>query len=135
MTIERFGVGPATASGGRLPFSKAVRAGGFVFVSGQIGMGADGNVVPGGLVAESRQTLDNVAAILASVGLGLKDVVKATVWLEDARDFWTFNGIWLEYFGEDLPARSCVESRLMSACKVEVEVMAYDAAAAAPASG
>jgi len=128
MSIERFGVGTAGAPGRKLPFSKAVRAGGFVFVSGQIGVGADGEVVDGGIVAQTRQTLDNVKAILESVGLGLDAVVKATVWLEDARDFWSFNRVWVEYFGSELPARSCVQSLLMSACKVEVEVIAYDAA-------
>ena len=127
MSIERFGVGTAGSASQKLPFSKAVRAGGFVFVSGQIAVGADGEVVNGGIVEQSRQTLDNVKAILESVGLGLKDVVKATVWLEDARDFWSFNRVWVEYFGAELPARSCVQSLLMSACKVEVEVIAYQA--------
>lgn len=125
MSIERFGVGTAGSASQKLPFSKAVRAGGFVFVSGQIAVGANGEVINGGIVEQSRQTLDNVNAILESVGLGLKDVVKATVWLEDARDFWSFNRVWVEYFGSDLPARSCVQSLLMSACKVEVEVIAY----------
>ena len=125
MSIERFGVGTAGSASQKLPFSKAVRAGGFVFVSGQIAVDSKGEVINGGIVEQSRQTLDNVKAILESTGLGLKDVVKATVWLEDARDFWSFNRVWVEYFGSDLPARSCVESKLMSACKVEVEVIAY----------
>ena len=125
MSIERFGVGTAGSASQKLPFSKAVRAGGFVFVSGQIAVDSKGEVINGGIVEQSRQTLDNVKAILESTGLGLKDVVKATVWLEDARDFWSFNRVWVEYFGSDLPARSCGEAKLMSACKVEVEVIAY----------
>lgn len=125
MSIERFGVGTATAGGNRLPFSKAVRAGGFVFVSGQIAVGADGEVVAGGIVEQTRQTIENVRTILESVNLGLKDVVKATVWLDDVRDFWSFNRVYVEYFGMELPARSVVRSELMSACKVEIEVVAY----------
>ncbi len=125
MTIKRYGVGAAGSGGNRLPFSKAVHAGDYVFVSGQIAVGADGEVVSGGIVEQTRQTLDNVRTILAMVDLDLKDVVKATVWLDDARDFWSFNKVYLDYFGEELPARSCVEAKLMSACKVEVEVMAY----------
>lgn len=125
MSIERYGVGASGSGGNRLPFSKAVRAGDFVFVSGQIAAGADGEVVAGGIVEQSRKTIENVRAILESVGLGLKDVVKVTVWLDDARDFWSFNKVYMEYFGEELPARSCVKAELMSACKVEVEAIAY----------
>lgn len=124
MSIERIGVGTATAGGNPLPFSKAVCAGDFVFVSGQIGV-KDGEVVAGGIVEQTRQTLENVREILESAGVGLKDVVKATVWLDDVRDFWSFNRVYLEYFGTELPARSCVRAELVTDCKVEVEVTAY----------
>jgi enamine deaminase RidA (YjgF/YER057c/UK114 family) len=81
---------PTPGAGGQpLPFSSAVKAGPFVFVSGQIAMGANGEIVPGGIEAQTRQTLKNVEKALALAGCALKDVIKSTIWLEDARDFWT----------------------------------------------
>ena len=126
MTIERFGAAPSGPGGRSLPFTKAVRAGDFVFVSGQVPMGADGEIVEGDIVTQTRQTIANVKSILQSLGLGLEHVVKATVWLADTRDFWPFNKVYLEYFGAALPARSCVRADMMVDCKVEIEVMAYD---------
>ena len=93
MSVEFLG-GTHTGAGGQpLPFSSAVKAGPFVFVSGQIAMGANGEIVPGGIEAQTRQTLKNVEKALALAGCTLKDVVKSTVWLDDARDFWTFNRV------------------------------------------
>jgi reactive intermediate/imine deaminase len=126
MTIERFGAAPTGPGGRSLPFTKAVRAGDFVFVSGQVPMGADGEIVEGNIATQTKQTIDNVKAILQAQGLGLEHVVKATVWLADARDFWPFNKVYLEYFGAALPARSCVRADMMVDCKVEIEVVAYD---------
>ena len=126
MTIERFGAAPTGPGGRSLPFTKAVRAGDFIFVSGQVPMGADGEIVDGNIATQTRQTIDNVKAILKEQGLGLEHVVKATVWLADARDFWPFNKVYLEYFGAALPARSCVRADMMVDCKVEIEVVAYD---------
>ncbi len=126
MTIERFGAAPTGPGGRSLPFTKAVRAGDFVFVSGQVPMGVDGEIVAGNIVTQTRQTIENVKAILQSLDLGLEHVVKATVWLADARDFWPFNKVYLEYFGAALPARSCVRADMMVDCKVEIEVVAYD---------
>jgi reactive intermediate/imine deaminase len=126
MTIERFGAAPAGPGGRSLPFTKAVRAGDFIFVSGQVPMGADGEIVDGNIATQTRQTIDNINAILQSLGLGLEHVVKATVWLADARDFWPFNKVYLEHFGAALPARSCVRADMMVDCKVEIEVVAYD---------
>jgi reactive intermediate/imine deaminase len=125
MSIERYGSGVSAAGGAILPFSKAVRAGDFVFVSGQIPMGPDGEVIDGGIVAQTEQTIANVRTILESAGCGLADVVKVTVWLQDVRDFGSFNRVYAKHFGAALPARSCVEARLMSDCKVEIEAMAY----------
>ena len=121
MSIERFG---APSAGGPA-FSKAVRAGDFVFVSGQVPMAADGTIVVGGIEAQTKQSIENIKAILGSAGAGLKDVVKATVWLDDARDFPAFNRVYAQYFGEGLPARSTTEAKLMVDCKVEIEVIAY----------
>lgn len=126
MTIERFGAAPTGPGGRSLPFTKAVRAGDFVFVSGQVPMGADGEIVDGNITTQTRQTIENVKAILQAQNLGLEHVVKATVWLADTRDFWPFNKVYLEYFGAALPARSCVRADMMVDCKVEIEVVAYD---------
>ena len=122
----RFLGGTRTGAGGQtLPFSSAVKAGPFVFVSGQVAMGDKGEIVPGGMEAQTRQTLKNVENALALAGCALKDVVKATVWLDDARDFWTFNRVYAEFFSENKPARSTTQATLMIDAKVEIEVIAY----------
>ena len=117
----------ASAGGQSLPFSPAVKAGPFVFVSGQVAMGDNGEIVPGGIEAQTRQTLKNVEKALALAGCTLKDVVKSTVWLDDARDFWTFNRVYAEFFSENKPARSTTQATLMVDAKVEIEVIAYKA--------
>ena len=127
MSVQFLG-GTRTGAGGQpLPFSPAVQAGPFVFVSGQVAMGDKGEIVPGGIEAQTRQTLKNVENALALAGCTLKDVVKATVWLDDARDFWTFNRVYAEFFSENKPARSTTRATLMIDAKVEIEVIAYKA--------
>jgi 2-iminobutanoate/2-iminopropanoate deaminase len=108
-----------------VPLSPAVRAGDFVFVSGQVPVGPDGVVVAGGIEAQTRQVLDNVKAALALAGASLDQVVKTTVWLEDARDFGAFNKVYATYFPSEPPARTTVESRLMIDIRIEVEAVAY----------
>jgi reactive intermediate/imine deaminase len=127
MSVQFLG-GARTGAGGQpLPFSSAVKAGPFVFVSGQVAMGDNGEIVPGGIEAQTRQTLKNVEKALALAGCTLKDVVKSTVWLDDARDFWTFNRVYAEFFSENKPARSTTQATLMIDAKVEIEVIAYKA--------
>ena len=127
MSVQFLG-GTRTGAGGQpLPFSSAVKAGPFVFVSGQVAMGGNGEIVPGGIEAQTRQTLKNVEKALALAGCTLKDVVKSTVWLDDARDFWTFNRVYAEFFSENKPARSTTQATLMVDAKVEIEVIAYKA--------
>jgi reactive intermediate/imine deaminase len=127
MSIEFLG-GTRTGAGGQpLPFSAAVKAGPFVFVSGQVAMGDNGEIVPGGIEAQTRRVLKNVEKALALAGCTLNDVVKSTVWLDDARDFWTFNRIYAEFFSENKPARSTTQAKLMIDAKVEIEVIAYKA--------
>ena len=123
--ITRYGAAPTGPGGRPMPFSRAVRAGDFVFVSGQVPIGEDAEIVAGGIVEHTHQTMKNVISALASAGADLKDVVKCTVWLDDARDFSSFNKVYLSYFEDHPPARSCVESRLMVAAKVEIEAIAY----------
>lgn len=124
MSIERIG-GARTGSGGQhLPFCRATIANGFVFVSGQVAMGDDGEIIAGGIVAETHCCIRNIAAILAEAGCTLKDVVKINVWLDDARDFQAFNRVYAGYFQDALPARACVQSALMVDAKVEIEAIA-----------
>ena len=107
-----------------VPLSPAVRAGDFVFVSGQVPV-KDGIMVNGGIAEQAEQVLENVKAALELAGCTMEDVVKTTVWLEDARDFGTFNAVYAKYFPKDPPARTTVESRLMVDIKIEIEAMAY----------
>ncbi|MBK1696599.1 RidA family protein [Rhodovibrio salinarum] len=108
-----------------VPLSPAVRAGDFVYVSGQVPMGEDGCLVDGGIEAQTRQVMANLEAALKLAGAGLEDVVKTTVWLDDARDFGRFNAVYGTFFSSEPPARTAVESRLMVDIKVEVEAVAY----------
>lgn len=127
MSVEFLGSMRAGAGGQSLPFSPAVRAGPFVFVSGQVPIGENGEIVPGGIEAQTRQALSNVQRALTLAGCTLDHVVKATVWLDDARDFWTFNRVYAEFFAGNKPARSTTQAKLMVDAKVEMEVIAYKA--------
>ena len=97
-----------------------VRAGDFVFISGQVPV-LDGSIVTGGFAAETRAVLDNVKATLKLVGSEMSDVVKTTVWLRDRDDFPDFNAAYAEYFPSNPPARSTAESRLMIDIAVEID--------------
>jgi len=107
-----------------VPLSPAVRAGDFVFVSGQVPVVA-GQIVPGGIGPETRAVLENVKSCLELAGATLADVVKTTVWLRDRDDFPAFNAVYAEYFSQQPPARSTAESRLMIDIAVEIEAIAY----------
>jgi len=122
-TIERYGV---PAEGQSLPFARAVKADGWLFVSGQVPM-EHGEVVAGGIVPQARKAILNLLAVLAEAGYGAEDVVRCGVWLDDARDFAPFNRVFREYFGAHPPARSCVVSSMVVDCKVEIECVAYRA--------
>lgn len=126
MTIKRYGAGETGAGGQPLPFARATEAAGWLYVSGQVAM-EKGEIVPGGIVAQTRKTMENVVAILDEAGYGLQDVVRVGVWLDDPRDFWSFNKVYAEYFGANPPARACVQSSMMVDCKVEIDCVAYRA--------
>lgn len=108
-----------------VPLSPAVRAGDFVFVSGQVPVGSDGAIAAGGIEAETRQVLENVKAALAMAGCEMSDVVKTMCWLRDRDDFPAFNKVYAEFFASEPPARSTAESRLMIDIAVEIEAIAY----------
>jgi reactive intermediate/imine deaminase len=117
--------GPLVIGGRRLSLSRAIRAGDFVFLTGQIPF-KDGQVMTTGTVEEqTRAVLEDIKTTLAEAGCVLTDVVKAMVWLRDRADFAGFNAVYGEYFPEDPPARSAVVSELLVDVRVEVEVVAY----------
>lgn len=118
MTRQHFGTS-------QVPLSPAVRAGDFVFVSGQVPVGADGKIVEGGVGAQTKKVLENIEAVLATAGCSLSDVVKTTAWLKHAEDFAEFNTAYAPFFPNDPPARSTAESRLMIDIRVEIEAIAY----------
>ena len=113
------------ADGTPLPLSKAVRAGDFVFLSGQLGLDEHGRIAAG-IEAQTEHCLRNIRALLALADVGLEAVVKATVWLTDIADFPLFNRVYAATFAERPPVRSTVCSALvLPGAKVEIEVIAY----------
>ncbi|EBW1603840.1 RidA family protein [Salmonella enterica subsp. enterica] len=108
-----------------VPLSPAVRAGDMVYVSGQVPVRADGTMEDGGIEPQTRQVMENIKAALALAGATIDQVVKTTVWIEDARDFSGMNKVYGSYFPSEPPARTTVESRLMVDIKVEIEAVAY----------
>ncbi|AQQ06825.1 reactive intermediate/imine deaminase [Roseibium algicola] len=124
MSIKRYGAEKSGAGGQNLPFARAVEADGWLYVSGQVPM-KDGEIVGTGIVEQTHLTIKNVVAILEEAGYGLEHVVRVGVWLDDPRDFWSFNGVYKSYFGEHPPARACVQSTMMVDCKVEIDCVAY----------
>ncbi|TQI78539.1 reactive intermediate/imine deaminase [Serratia fonticola] len=127
MTIKRYGAAGGTGTGGQhLPFSRAVEAGGWLYISGQTPM-KDGEVVEGGIVEQSRLAIQNCLDIMQEAGYELKDVVHVKVILTDARYFQSFNKVFSEFFAEHPPARICAVADLVVDCKVEVDITCYNA--------
>ncbi|MEZ5407646.1 MAG: RidA family protein [Acidimicrobiales bacterium] len=107
------------------PYTPIVEAGPWLVCSGQIGL-ADGAVVPGGLEAELRQAMANLAGLLQSKGSSLAAVAKTTVFLTDMADYGEMNRIYVECFGDHRPARSAVAvAALPLGARVEIEAWAY----------
>jgi|SRR5688572_18702437 len=108
------------------PYSPGVRAGDLLFLSGTIGVRpGTRELVPGGIAAETRQTLENVRAALRAAGLDLRDAVKCTVFLADMRDYDAMNAVYAEFFPADPPARSAVGvAGLPLGARVEIECLA-----------
>ena len=123
--LEFLGNPPVASDQLPRPFSPAVRAGDFVYVSGQVPGDVNGEIVPGGIEVQTRQVMANLSKALALGGCTLADVCKSTVWLQDARDFGAFNRVYMGYFSGPKPARSTTEARLMVDAKVEIDVVAY----------
>ena len=108
-----------------LSLSRAIRAGDFVFLTGQIPMRDGAPMTDGSIQEQTRAILDDITETLATADCTREDVVKAMVWLRDRADFPGFNAIYGEYFPMEPPTRSAIVSDLLVDVKVEVEVVAY----------
>ena len=116
---------PLVINGRRLSLSRAVRAGDFVFLTGQVPMQNGAVMTHGSIEDQTRAVLDDITATLALAGCDRNDVVKSMVWLTSRDDFPGFNAVYAEYFPEQPPARSAIVNDLLVDVKVEIEVIAY----------
>ena len=108
-----------------LPFSEAVHVGDLLYLSGKLGTDTSGKVVPGGIAAETRQTMENIQAALERCGSSLNHVVKATVMLADMNEWAEMNKVYVTYFPAHFPARSAMGvNGLAREARVEIEVIA-----------
>src|ERR1700674_1541192 len=108
-----------------LPFHPTVRAGDFVFVSGQVAKDEKGVMTSGTIEEETRATIEAVKRVLAAAGCSLDDVVKVTTYLEDVRDFARYNAVFKDYFPEGRLARTTVEARAVISTRIEMDCIAY----------
>lgn len=107
------------------PYSQAIDAGAFVFISGQIPVNPANGEIPEGITAQTNQSIANIKAILAEAGLTIENVVKTTVFLRDMADFVPMNEVYAQHFVAPIPARSAVAVReLPKQVLVEIEVIA-----------
>jgi len=108
-----------------VPLSRMVRAGGFLFLSGQIPLGVDGQLVRGDIRSQTDAAIERIKDSLAAAGASLKDVVRVTVWLSDMALFEGFNETYADHFPSDFPTRSTVQAKLALDVDVEIEVQAW----------
>jgi 2-iminobutanoate/2-iminopropanoate deaminase len=110
----------------RVPLSQAIRAGDWVFASGQLGMDPrTGRLVEGGIKAETRQVCENLKAVLETGGASLANVVKVTIYLADVDELMAMNEVFSQYFPKDPPARTTFQAaRLIAGARVEIEAIA-----------
>lgn len=117
--------GPLVIDGRTLSLSKAVRAGNFVFLTGQVPMENGQPMTHGSIEEQTRSCLENIKSTLAECGCEMADVVKSTVWLKDREDFPGFNATYAEYFSQSPPARTGLINDFLIDIKVEIEIVAY----------
>ena len=120
---EFFDEGPMAGKG--YPFSESVRVGNILFISGQVGVDENNELVEGGIVGETRQIMTNIGGARERRGLGFSDVVKCTVFLADVAEWGEFNAIYTSYFERPYPARSALGANgLALGARLEVECIA-----------
>jgi 2-iminobutanoate/2-iminopropanoate deaminase len=123
--IEHLGDPIKMPDGSTVPFSQVVRANGFLFVAGQMGVDAKARPIADDIEAQTQLALDNMEKLLDAAGASLKDVVKVNAWITDAADFAGFNKVYAAKFGGPFPARATVISGLLiPGAKVEIEAVA-----------
>jgi 2-iminobutanoate/2-iminopropanoate deaminase len=125
MSERRNDVYPIGKKNPNLLFHPAVRAGDYIFVSGQVAKDADGNMISGTIEAETAGTIESIKRILAEEGATLADVVRVTTYVEDARDFGRYNKVFAEHFKDAVLARTTVEARAVINTKIEMDAIAY----------
>ena len=108
-----------------LPFSPAVEAGGFVFISGQASVDKNGKIITDSFENECRRSFENVGSILKAAGLSFQDVLQVRNYVANQDDLARFNEIYKEYFSEPYPARTTLIGCLGNLLKFEVDVVAY----------
>lgn len=109
----------------KLPFSEAVQVGNTLYLSGQVGLDSSGKIVPGGIAAETKQTLENIRAVLERYGSSMERVVKCTVMLADIGEWGEMNKVYVTFFGDKFPARSALGvNGLALMARVEIECIA-----------
>ena len=122
-TVVRTEAAPAPFQGA--PYSQAIKAGGFVFVSGQLGLRPGDTAISGGISEQTEQVFANLKAILEEAGTGLDRLVKTTVFLQQLDDFQAMNDVYAKHVGALPPARATVEvAQLPSGALVEIEAIA-----------
>ena len=117
--------GPLVINGRQLSLSKAVRAGDFIFLTGQVPMKDGVTITEGTIEEQTRICIELIQETLKEAGCSLNDVVKSMVWLKDRNDFPGFNSVYGEYFSQGPPARSALVSDFLIDIKVEIECTAY----------
>ena len=122
---RRSDVYPIGKKNPNLPFHPAVRAGDYIFVSGQVAKDANGNMIAGTIEEETAGTIESIKRILAEEGATLADVVRVTTYLEDTRDFGRYNKVFAEHFKDAVLARTTVEARAVISTRIEMEAIAY----------
>ena len=108
----------------KAPYSPVVVSGDLVYTAGQVGFDEQGELVPGGIEAQTRRALENLTACLRAGGCELSDVLKVNVYLADLATFEGFNGVYREFFQEPYPARTTVGAALPGTILVEIEAVA-----------
>ena len=117
---------PAGAPVPRGPYSPAVRAGDFIFVSGQLAVDPETNqYIPADIQQETRVTLNNIRRILEDAGASVADVVRVGVFMADGADFAKMNEVYAEFFGNDKPARTTIVCKFAADIKIEIDCVAY----------
>ena len=107
------------------PYSQAIEVGGFLFTSGQIPLDPKGGEMPSDIAEQTRRVMNNLKAVLDEAGMDFSNVVKTTVFITDLADFGVVNEVYGSFFGDNPPARSCVQvAALPKGAKIEVELIA-----------